>query len=125
MDITPAVPADRQIIQSYSDGGFRISQVRHQGAVLVTPQQTWPWPVAGFDAIDADSLAPLHDAAEPVEILLLGCGPTILPVPTALRQSLRERGMVIEPMDTGAACRTYNVLLSEARRVAAALLPVG
>ena len=59
-----------------------------------------------------------------VEHVLIGCGPAIKPVAKDLRQSLRNWGIVAEPMDTGAACRTYNVLLSEDRRVAAALLPV-
>ncbi|MGH6796969.1 MAG: MTH938/NDUFAF3 family protein, partial [Roseiarcus sp.] len=60
-----------------------------------------------------------------VEILLLGCGPRMAPVPPALRQGLRVAGIVVDAMDTGAACRTYNVLLSEDRRVAAALLALG
>ena len=58
-----------------------------------------------------------------IELLLLGCGRRMAPPPSGLRQALRQAGIVLEVMDTGAACRTYNVLLSEERRVAAALLP--
>ena len=57
-------------------------------------------------------------------VLLLGCGARMVLVPPALREALRAAGVVIEPMDTGGACRTYNVLLAEDRQVAAALLPV-
>ena len=71
--------------------------------------------------ITAASLAPVIDAG--IQILLLGCGRQMLPVPSALREELRAHGVVIDAMDTGAACRTYNVLLAEDRRVAAALLP--
>ena len=123
-DITPAIPVDRQVIQSYGDGGFRISDVRHEGAVIVLPGRTVPWPVGSIAELTSDSLAPVHEAAADVGILLLGCGPQMTFVPSEVRRQVREWGIVIDPMDTGAACRTYNVLLSEARRVAAALLPV-
>jgi uncharacterized protein len=59
-----------------------------------------------------------------VNLLLIGCGPRMAMIPAALRASLRAKGVVIEPMDTGAACRTYNVLMAEGRLVAAALIPV-
>jgi len=124
MDITPAVPADRQFIQAYGNGGFRISHVRHEGAVLISVRQTWAWPASDIAGLTSDSLRALQQIEEPVEILLVGCGPAIQPLPADLRQELRGWGIVAEPMDTGAACRTYNVLLSEDRRVAAALLPV-
>ncbi len=123
MDITPFVPADRQLIQGYGDGGFRISGNRHEGAVLVFPGQTLAWGVADFAAITPESLAPVLEAAPKVELLLLGSGGRMLLPSPELRRYFRERGVVLEAMDTGAACRTYNVLLAEERRVAAALLP--
>ena len=69
-----------------------------------------------------ESLAPIVAAAPAVELLILGLGPRFLPVPAALRQALKDQGIALEAMDTGAACRTYNVLLAEDRRVAAALI---
>lgn len=63
-------------------------------------------------------------ADPPVEILLVGCGKRLVPLAPALKAALRERGIGADPMDTGAACRTYNVLMAEGRRVAAALLAV-
>ncbi len=121
MDVTPLVARDRQVIERYGASGFQVSGVAHSGAILVLPQATHPWPIAALAEATPASLAPAVEAA--VHILLLGCGKHIAPVPQALREELRAHGIVIEAMDTGAACRTYNVLLAEDRRVAAALLP--
>jgi uncharacterized protein len=122
MAITPAPPAGRQLIQGYQPGGFRIAGVLHEGSVLVLPEQTLAWPVSAPEQVTADSLAPIVAAEPAVEILLLGQGPRFAQVTPELRQALRAAGIVIEGMDTAAACRTYNVLLTEDRRVAAALI---
>ena len=121
LDITPLVARDRQVIDSYGASGFRVSGVAYDGAILVLPQATQPWPVATFADVTFVSLAPVVEAG--IQILLLGCGNRMMLVPPALRQELRARGVVVDAMDTGAACRTYNVLLAEDRRIAAALLP--
>ena len=123
MDVTPLVAKDRQVIESYGANGFRVSGTFYDGAILVLPQLTQALPAAALADISAATLAPV--AAAGIQILLLGCGRHMLPVPPALRQELRAHGVVIDAMDTGAACRTYNVLLAEDRRVAAALLPPG
>ena len=123
-DITALPPRGRQIVRAYGGGGFHISETRWQGAVLVLPGETLPWPVDGTAAITAESLAPVRAHEPAIEILLIGCGPSMAFIPATLRQAVRAWGVVIEPMDTGAACRTYNVLTLEDRRVAAALLPV-
>lgn len=124
MDVTPLIPAGRQIIESYGQGGFRVSGVAFDGAVLVTPERTAGWDVARFDALTPESFRPVVEAEPRPELLLVGSGPKMLLLPSRLRQEVRAAGVVIEVMDTGAACRTYNVLLGEGRRVAAALLPV-
>ncbi|HEX4191907.1 MAG TPA: Mth938-like domain-containing protein [Stellaceae bacterium] len=123
MDVTPLVAKDRQVIESYGASGFRVSGNSYDGAILVLPHATQLWPVAAIGDISAASLAPVIESG--IQILLLGCGPHMQLVPPALRQELRAHGVVIDAMDTGAACRTYNVLLAEDRRVAAALLPAG
>jgi len=126
MDITPAVPSGRQIIEAYGPRGFRVSGVSYAGAVIVFPEATLSWQAAGMADVTMDSLVPVHaraGAEEAVEILLLGCGRRMVPVPPPLRLELRRLGISIDAMDTGAACRTYDVLLTEGRRVAAALLP--
>ena len=126
MDVTPLIPAGRQIIETYGDGRFRIANVLHPGSVLVFPAQTLSWPVTEMAALDVASLQPVSLAAKAgeVELLLLGCGPRLAQVPRDLRALLRAEGIVIEPMDTGAAARTFNVLMAEGRRVAAALIAV-
>lgn len=97
----------------------------YQGAVIVTPEKSYAWPVVNpaepLAVSDFDILA--SDAAQ-LDVVLVGCGPRMEAIPFALRQALKERGLAVEFMDTGAACRTYNVLMAEGRRVAAALLPV-
>jgi len=124
MDVTPLIPAGRQVIESYGDGRFRVTGVFHPGSVLVQRDRTDSWSVASMADLTAASLASLFDRPGWVEVLLLGCGPRLIQPPPALRAELRKLGVVVEPMDTGAACRTYNVLLSEDRRVAAALIAV-
>lgn len=124
MDITPPVPTGRQLIQAYGDGGFRIADQHHTGAVLVFPERTAAWPVQSIEALTTASLATLQDAVPAIEILLIGCGVGMAFIKPDIRDEVRKWGIVIDAMNTGAACRTYNVLLSEDRRVAAALLPV-
>ena len=86
-------------------------------------EETRPWPVATADEITFPSLQAVAGAE--VDILVLGCGERFRPAPGDLRAALRDHGVVLEWMDTGAACRTFNVLLIEDRRVAAALIAVG
>jgi len=125
LDVTPLIPAGRQVIESYGRTGFRVSGVGYEGAILVFPETTLPWEgIGSFGDLDAAHLAAVMERGG-VEILLVGCGRRMLPLAGALRARLREAGIVADAMDTGAACRTYNVLLAEDRRVAAALLPIG
>ncbi len=128
MDVTPLVPEGVQIIQGYGDGGFRIVQTFHRGPVLVMLETTLAWPVepsAALAPLDPATLEPILAAQPGFDILLIGTGATQVFIPPAIRQHIRGRGPVAEMMDTGAACRTFNLLLAEGRRVAAALLPVG
>lgn len=124
MDITPLIPAGRQLIQRYGEGGFRISGQRYDGSVIVFRERTLSWPVGAIGDVQPDSLRPVLEATEKVGILLVGCGKSAAALPSALRQVLRDAGIVMEVMDTGAACRTFNVLLAEDRLVAAALIAV-
>ncbi len=110
------------LIQGYHGGGFTVGGVRCVGSLLVLPGRVLPWSAAEAGRVTLESLAPLREVAAEVEILLLGTGERAQLVPMALRRAVRAWGPVIEPMTTPAACRTYNVLLSEDRRVAAALV---
>lgn len=124
MDVTPVVSSEFQLINGYGDGGFTIGTIRHEGSVLVLPRQTLAWPVGAMAEITADNLAPILTAEPRPSVLLLGCGKGMSVVPRAIKDALRAQGIVVEPMDTGAACRTFNVLLTEGRDVAAALIAV-
>lgn len=104
-------------IDGYGPGFFRVGGKVHQGPLLVLPDGAQAW--AGLD----DS-GPLIAAAARIDVLFLGTGAEIAHPPGALRAALDAAGVGVEPMATPAACRTYNILLSEGRRIGAALLPV-
>lgn len=116
------MPTGRQVVQSYREGGFTIAGVRHSGSVLILPGETREWSVTTWAEVNRASLAPILEAEPAVEILVLGAGPRFAMASHALRGELKEAGVALESMDTRAACRTYNVLLAEDRRVAAALI---
>ena len=117
-------PAQVQYIRNYGPGRFMISDREWRSPVLVTPTITHPWAITRIEDLSLDSLAPLREAAVPTELLVLGCGPRAVFVPPDLRAALKAAGMGLEVVDTGSACRIYNVLLAESRRVAAALIPL-
>jgi uncharacterized protein len=110
-------------IDAYGAGGFNFAGMSHRGSILVLPSGIRAWDVSDPSQIDAASLAVLLDEPEgAVEHLLVGTGASFVPLAPALRKALRARGIAGEPMATGAAARTYNILLGEKRRVAAALI---
>ena len=123
MDITPTIPVDAKVIQSYGPQGFLISHVAYHHPVIVTATHVLEWRIAGLDQLAAADFQPILDAGLEVETILLGCGAQGMQVKSALRAGLKEMGFSIDAMPTGAACRTYNVMLSEERRIAAALVP--
>jgi uncharacterized protein len=111
-------------IEAYGNGGFRFAGMSHKGSILCLPSGIWAWPVARLADIEPEILAGEIAASEQVSLLLLGTGASLAPAPRALREALDVRGLAVDPMDTGAAARTYNILLAEGRRVAAALIAV-
>ena len=111
-DFEGAVPID-----GYGPGFFRVGGVVHHGAVIVAGQGARPW--GGLDDI-----APLLELAASVDVLFLGMGKDIALPPRALSDALEAVGIMAEPMSSASAARSYNVTLSEGRRVACALLPV-
>lgn len=123
-DISGLPKAGQQLINSYGDGGFRVSGVRYEGSILIQPEKTTPWPLRDIATLDLASLSLLLESAGGIDILLIGCGSSIVYIDDEIRAAFRARGVVIDAMDTGAAVRTYNVLLLERRRVAAALVAV-
>jgi uncharacterized protein len=113
-----------QLVRSYGPGRFLIGDREWRQPVLVTPTATLAWNVTRADELTLQSLAALKAAPIPTELLVLGCGARAIFVPPDLRAALKEAGLALEVVDTGSACRIYNVLLAENRRVAAALVPL-
>ena len=125
MQITDSTASGRQVIEGYGDGAFRVSGTLHKGSLLVFADCTAPWGVSDMAELTTETLAEVLQTEPPVDVLLLGCGAKAAMVPKALRAAVRAEGVVIEAMDTGAACRTFNLLMAEGRRAAAALIAVG
>ena len=123
-DNTPGSRPERQLIEAYGAGQFRIGGVTVTGSVIVFPRHTTPWNVSAYEDISTGSLSPVADVHEAVEVLLIGCGGRMEMPHPEIREFLSGFGIVPDWMDTGAACRTFNVLISEDRAVAAALIPV-
>lgn len=124
MEFTEHSAKGRQVIQGYGDGTFRVSGAIHRGSVLVFADRTVAWAVSDMAGLSSESLAAVRRAEPRVEVLLLGCGARAGPVPAEVRAALRADGVVIEAMSTGAACRTFNLLMAEERRAAAALIAI-
>jgi uncharacterized protein len=122
MDLAPLVPAGRQMIDRYGEDRFTVSGTVHHGSIIVFTDHTLAWPVRAITEVTLDSLQPILAVRESLEVVLLGCGARLTQIPRELRQMLRQSGLAAELMDTGAACRTYNVLAAEERKVAAALI---
>lgn len=104
-------------IDGYGPGFFRVAERVVEGSVIVAGDGFTPWGGTG----DVDALIAL---AGTVDVILMGLGGDVAHPPAALIEAVEAAGLGIEPMSTPSACRTYNVLLSEGRRIAAALLPV-
>lgn len=117
MRLTEITYGSALAIESYGPGFFRIGTHVIRGACLVTPWDAGPW--GGLD----DHTTPQAMAGK-IDVLLLGLGADITQVPRVFRAALEAVGIGVEPMNSPAACRTYNVLLGEGRRVAACLLPL-
>jgi uncharacterized protein len=123
-DQDPHLPQPAQI-EAYGNGGFRFGSVSHRGSLLCFPDGVWAWPVSAVDEITEDTLARIFTRAPMLHYVLLGTGTDPWPLPDALRQRFRTLRLTVETMPTGAAVRTYNVLLAERRPVGAGLIAVG
>jgi uncharacterized protein len=117
MRLTEITYGSALAIESYGPGFFRVGTHVLRGASLITPWDAGAW--GGL----LDMAAPLSLAGK-IDVLLVGLGPEVSVIPRGFRLALEEAGIGVEPMNTPAACRTYNVLLGEGRRIAAAVLPV-
>ncbi|WP_439110328.1 Mth938-like domain-containing protein [Lentibacter sp.] len=117
MKLTEMQFAEAQPVDSYGEGFFRINGQRVEGGMLVTATGASGW--SGYE--EADVLLAL---AGDVDVIFIGTGKEISHLPAGLRSQIEAAGMGVEVMNSPAACRTYNVLAAEGRRVALAALPV-
>ena len=112
-------PTTQNTVTAYGPGFVEINRVRHTTNVLVTPDQVEPWPVTNFEALDVSDFERLRDLRS--EVVLLGTGSQQRFPQPRLTRPLMDARVGLEVMDTQAACRTYNILAAESRKVAAAL----
>jgi uncharacterized protein len=122
-DTTPRYPG-RAPIDAYGNGGFRFAGMSHRGSILCLPSSILAWDAATIADFTPALIAVLQEEGAISGVLLLGTGRSpVFPDPQVL-SAFRAAGLWLEVMDTGAAARTYNVLLAEERDVSAALLAV-
>lgn len=123
MDITPQIEDGYNIIDGYGNGAFKINGVERLGSLIILPKQITNWSVTDFVQINSKSFDFLLNRDD-VDLLLIGSGEKHLPLNSSLQQYFAKNNIAVEVMTTGAACRTYNVLLSEGRNVVAAIIAV-
>ena len=124
MDVTPLMKPGRQVIQSYAAGQFKISGEVYSGPVIVTADQTLIWKTENPpDNLCISDFDQIENLDQNFDVVLLGCGKSVEFITPKFKSDLKNKGITIEAMDTGAACRTYNVMVTEERRVAAVLYP--
>jgi uncharacterized protein len=111
-------------IEAYGNGGFAFADMSHRGSLLCLPDAIWAWPVTSPEQIDKYALEQVFAAANAIDTLIIGTGTGVWLPPPDLRQALRAVRIVLDAMQTGPAIRTYNIMMGERRRVAAALIAV-
>ena len=124
IEIRDAHFPDRAPIDAYGNGGFRFADMSHRGSLLCLPSGIYGWDATEASALDPKLFARVLKEAGDIEVLLVGTGTEIRRLPPELKIRLRDAGIISDPMNTGAAVRTYNVMLAESRAVAAALIAV-
>ena len=116
---------DAPQIDAYGGGGFRLSTGRHEGSLLILGDVARPWPVRSMAQLAPEHFAEVLAAGRgQVEFVLLGAGAANALPPRPVRETLQRAGIGLEFMDTASACRTYNILTAEGRKLAAALIAV-
>jgi uncharacterized protein len=114
----------RSGIDAYGNGGFRFADMSHRGSILCLPSGIYGWDAVEGDVLDIKLFERVLAEAADIEFLLVGTGLSIRPLPAELKTALRGANVSSDPMSTGAAVRTFNVMLAESRAVAAALIAV-
>ena len=113
------------LIDAHGGGGFRFAGMSHRGSLLRLPDGIWAWPVAAAADLNDDLLALVFARFDAIDFFILGTGDAPWIVPGSLRARFREAHVSLDAMTTSPAVRTYNVLLTEGRRVGAGLIAIG
>jgi uncharacterized protein len=121
--LTPHLPSPAQI-DAYGNLGFRFAGMSHRGSLLCLPDGIWAWPVNNVAGLTLEALLPVFERHVRLDVFLLGVGRDPWPLPDRLRVRFRELSISVDTMPSGAAVRTYNILLAEDRRVGAGLIAV-
>ena len=111
-------------MDGYGDGGFRINGERREGGLIVLETEALSIPAVSMDDLTPAVLQPLVDRADALDVVIFGTGARMAFLPPEVMELLDRHRIGFDPMDTGAACRSFNVLVTEDRRAAAVLLPV-
>jgi uncharacterized protein len=111
-------------IDAYGKGGFAFADMSHRGSLLCLPDAIWTWPVTKAAEIDEYTLSRIFAAANAIDTLIVGTGMDVWVAPNRLREAFRAVHISLDSMQTGPAIRTYNIMIGERRRVAAALIAV-
>jgi uncharacterized protein len=111
-------------IEAYGKGGFAFADMSHRGSLLCLPDAIWTWPVTKAAEIDEYTLSRIFAAANAIDTLIVGTGMDVWVAPNRLREAFRAVHISLDSMQTGPAIRTYNIMIGERRRVAAALIAV-
>ena len=111
-------------IDAYGKGGFAFADMSHRGSLLCLPDAIWAWPVTKAAEIDEYSLSRVLAVANSIDALIVGTGTEVWIAPNRLREAFRAVHVSLDVMQTGPAIRTYNIMMGERRRVAAALIAV-
>ena len=113
-----------ELIDAYGNGGFRFGGMSHRGSLLCLPDGIWAWPVTNVTELTEAALESVFARAEALDVFLIGAGRDPWPIPERLRARFRKISLSVDAMASGAAVRTYNILLAENRRVGAGLIAV-
>ncbi len=113
----------RPVIDSYGNGGFRFADMSHRGSLLLLPSGVYGWEQTEEEPLTVASFERVF-AETGIEFLIIGTGRQLRLIEPDVRSALKARGIASDPMGTGAALRTYNIMLAEERPVAAALIAV-
>lgn len=124
LEIRDAHFPGRAPLDAYGDGGFRFAEMSHRGSLLCVPSGIYGWNLTTPSEFSLEAFERVFEEQPDIEVLLVGTGPDLMPLTADLKAAFRKAGILADPMSTGAAVRTFNVLLSEGRAVAAALLAV-